>query len=64
MFGIGKPSQQILELIEVLIVASKEVSLSISQIKNLKNATIIMEHSNNVSKLFEQADSNIWKSNF
>ena len=56
LFGIGKPSQQILELIEVLIGASKEVSLSISQIKNLKNATIIMEHSNNVLKFFEQAD--------
>ncbi len=70
LFGIGKPSSEMVELIEVLNVTSKEVSSSISQIKNLKNAVVIMEHSNNVSKFFEQADliygkaiSDLFKSN-
>ncbi|MFZ0510399.1 MAG: DUF47 family protein [Candidatus Nitrosopolaris sp.] len=57
LFNIGKPSSDMLELVTLLSDVSQQVSNSISQIRKLKKASIIIEHSNNISRYEARADS-------
>jgi uncharacterized protein len=57
LFNIGKLSSDILELVTVLKDASSKVSESISGIRKLKRASIIIEQGTSISKYEEQADA-------
>jgi uncharacterized protein len=57
LFNIGEPSSDMLELVTVLKDLSMKVSESISRIRKLKKASVIIEQGTTISKYEDQADA-------
>ncbi len=57
LFNIGKLSSDMLELVTVLKDVSMKVSESISRIRKLKKASVIIEQGTTISKYEDQADA-------
>lgn len=57
LFVIQKPTEHMLELAKVLLSASQEVQLLVTRIRNLKSASVLIEHSRNIVNYEQQADT-------
>jgi uncharacterized protein len=57
LFKIQESTPYMLELSKLLLSASKEVNLSMTQIRNLSGATNLLEHSKNIVNYEHQADT-------
>lgn len=57
LFVVQKPTLHMLELAKVLLSASQEVELLITRIRNLKSASVLIEHSRNIVNYEQQADT-------
>ena len=57
LYMIPEPTPHMVELAKVLLLASQEVQLLITRIRNLKSANDLIEHSQNIINYEHQADT-------
>jgi predicted phosphate transport protein (TIGR00153 family) len=57
LFAIASPTPYMMELSKILLSASQEVQLLITQIRNLKSASDLIDHSKNIVNYEHKADT-------